>query len=104
MAHTITNPRIPTITPNIVFVDETLFKLVVGFIVGVGVSIVGAAVEGTAVGVYDGCSVDGMALGVALGSDDGVCDGNAVLGLGLGTLDGVCEGTLLGLGLEKLNL
>ena len=66
MAHTITNPRIPTITPNKVFVDKTLFKLVVGFIVGVGVSIVGAAVEGTAVGVYDGCSVGGMALGVAL--------------------------------------
>ena len=59
MAHTRTNPRIPTITPNIVFVDETLFKLVfvdetlfkliVGFIVGVGVSIVGAAIKGTAV-------------------------------------------------------
>ena len=90
MAHTITNPRIPTITPN-----------KVGFIVGLGIT-VGTAVEGTAVGVYDGCSVGGMALGVALGSDDGVCDGNAVLGLVLGTNDGIREGTVLGL--EKLNL
>ena len=79
MAHTITNPMIPTITPNMVFVDETLFKLLLGVIVG-----------GT---LDDGCIVVGRVLGVVLGEQLGIIDGVLVEG----TIDGAALGMYVGL-------